>query len=1176
MRIKRIRLAAYGPFTDMRIDLPAAGSDFHILFGPNEAGKSTALKALRHMLFGIPVQTGVNFLHGYTKLRAGATLVKANGDEIAFLRRKGRAKTLRGRDDETVLDDDALAPFLGGVSPEVFEQMFAIGHAELIKGGEEILSGKGSVGQALFAAGAGLIRLQRIQNRLDEECGALFKPSGSTPSINRTTKAIREARKSQKEALLLPKTWQAHDRDLGDAQNRLEKVKKALGAHKQQQAWLERIREALPLIAEKRDMDARLTAYQGVPVLDDDFGDKRRDAEKELKIAVTVAGRSRVAIEKISREIDALPIPRRLLENALAIESLQHELGSFRKAQKDRPGLDGRMRQLQKQAADLIEEIGEEVMGRSIDELKLPPSTVGEVQTLGKAYERLTAKQESAREQHRNLNNRFNLTTAQRQAMPAPVDVSLLETALQSAQDAGPLEKQLADMRTAVETMESELTRWLKRQRFWTGSLESVDTLPLPTRETLDRFETRFDAFQRADEKYRESRASIKNQIAQTQTEIQTIVFSRNVPTESDLNASRTLRDQGWTLIRQELAGAIPSADDAQAFVKQFDHASGLPDSFEKSMVRADHISDRLRREADQVSRKGLLEARKKELEASLSDVEATLEKALAGHREMKASWQRVWEPSGIEPQTPREMRGWLSEMASLCGKLVDLRSQKARIEALAAQGEALKSDLLLALDAAGMPCEAKHPLSRLIKTAQATISAQRALASDMAAADKERINLKTELNACASSLSDLEEALSEWNTSWGKSLNRLGISPDASPSAAMAVIESVREARNKINDADILRKRIVGIDRDAAEFIDRVDELVEALAPDLKSETRDRAAERLNGRLNEARKDESKQVGLKEQLASAKKEQEDAESRILACNAMIETLCSEANCTTAEALAETEKRAQERQALIRKKSDLENQLRRLSAGAPVEVFIAETTSVDADGIAPRLQALDDEMGELEKERSALDQNIGALKLELRQMDGSSAAALHAESAERLLASLESDVEKYARLKIASIILSRTVEQYREKHQGPLISRASELFARMTLGAFSRLRADYDDKGNPVLVGIRAEKNTPVHVDGMSDGTADQLYLALRLASLEQYLENNEPLPFVVDDILMRFDDDRALATLDVLAGLSDKTQVLFFTHHWHLVELAENAGDPHLHFTLHRLRSQN
>jgi uncharacterized protein YhaN len=88
----------------------------------------------------------------------------------------------------------------------------------------------------------------------------------------------------------------------------------------------------------------------------------------------------------------------------------------------------------------------------------------------------------------------------------------------------------------------------------------------------------------------------------------------------------------------------------------------------------------------------------------------------------------------------------------------------------------------------------------------------------------------------------------------------------------------------------------------------------------------------------------------------------------------------------------------------------------------------------------------------------------------------------------------------------------------------------------------------------------------------MSDGTADQLYLALRLASLEQYLMANEPLPFVVDDILLRFDDDRALATLGVLVELAKKTQVLFFTHHKHLLELVKNSTAPGLDFNFQQL----
>jgi uncharacterized protein YhaN len=102
-------------------------------------------------------------------------------------------------------------------------------------------------------------------------------------------------------------------------------------------------------------------------------------------------------------------------------------------------------------------------------------------------------------------------------------------------------------------------------------------------------------------------------------------------------------------------------------------------------------------------------------------------------------------------------------------------------------------------------------------------------------------------------------------------------------------------------------------------------------------------------------------------------------------------------------------------------------------------------------------------------------------------------------------------------------------------------------------------------------VGVRPGGQARVGVDGMSDGTADQLYLALKLASLEHYLDNNPPMPFVVDDLLIHFDNPRAVAALQALARLSGRTQVLFFTHHEHLVDLARATIDREVLFT-HRL----
>jgi uncharacterized protein YhaN len=91
------------------------------------------------------------------------------------------------------------------------------------------------------------------------------------------------------------------------------------------------------------------------------------------------------------------------------------------------------------------------------------------------------------------------------------------------------------------------------------------------------------------------------------------------------------------------------------------------------------------------------------------------------------------------------------------------------------------------------------------------------------------------------------------------------------------------------------------------------------------------------------------------------------------------------------------------------------------------------------------------------------------------------------------------------------------------------------------------------------IVALR-DDGKEVSVDGLSEGTRYQLYLALRIASLERYLERNPPLPLVLDDILIHFDDDRAAAAFAVLGELAERMQILFFTHHARDLTLAAGA----------------
>ena len=174
-------------------------------------------------------------------------------------------------------------------------------------------------------------------------------------------------------------------------------------------------------------------------------------------------------------------------------------------------------------------------------------------------------------------------------------------------------------------------------------------------------------------------------------------------------------------------------------------------------------------------------------------------------------------------------------------------------------------------------------------------------------------------------------------------------------------------------------------------------------------------------------------------------------------------------------------------------------------------------------------------------------------------MDGGPAAAESAARGQEELARLRELARQYARFRLAAHLLELEIEHYRKANQGPLLKRAEEHFAQLTLGLYESLSVDYDRDGRPHLLAVR-DDGAQVRPQVLSDGERDQLYLALRIAGLERHLDSNQPLPFVADDVFVNFDDKRAGAGFKVLGTLAQRTQVIFFTHHSRLRDVAREA----------------
>lgn len=277
-----------------------------------------------------------------------------------------------------------------------------------------------------------------------------------------------------------------------------------------------------------------------------------------------------------------------------------------------------------------------------------------------------------------------------------------------------------------------------------------------------------------------------------------------------------------------------------------------------------------------------------------------------------------------------------------------------------------------------------------------------------------------------------------------------------------------------------------------------------------------------------------------------------------IACDAPPETIC----LRLASALEATEARASERHTL-------EAEL------ATSRLGLAETigSGERADRVRARLAEGDRAGWEAERDRTvraieearlawraARDEETAAAR-ELAALEGSDEIARSEIEIATLTAELHETLSEWMRLGFAHELLRETVERYERERQPAVIAKASELFAVVTGGRYERLIAREDERGPGRTVVALSRNGSLVDAASLSRGTAEQLYLCLRLGLASVHAERSTALPFVLDDVLVNFDPQRAAAVADVIAATAESHQVIVFTCHPHVVEALKKAA---------------
>jgi uncharacterized protein YhaN len=1155
MKINTFKLLAYGPFTDKVLDF--SGNDFglHVVYGLNEAGKSTAMRALIGLFYGFGHIVADDWLHDYNKLAVGASLNFLDGEVLNLSRYKRRKNDLINDDTGEPFEQAKLDLHLGKMGRENFEHAFGISHSSLRQGVESVLAAGGDLGHALFAATSGLNTLKQVTVKLEDKHNQLFTPR-KQKGINAGISQLNKLRKEQRDASAGHRQWKKMKKELDDLQQRevegIEQVE-ALGL---KISLLSRYRGALKFVAAREQLEKDLTDLGVVPDLSDDFSQRRVAAQVAIKESRQAENNLTRDLADIDRKLEKLTYDEKIIANEKLVKSLADEAHVHTQAVAHSKDQRARIYQHNESAQQALDLLHPGLTLDSAQALRLSKPEKGKIQRLGaegaKAQESVDSTLKALHLAEANLEK----TQAELDKLEKPKDTSALADCLTRAAEYGKLEDRLADAKAQLALSKEQVEVDLAALGLWTGDISELERLALPTEETMRNFEADLaDTDQKLADMEKES-VRIQESLKEKEKAFLELTKTRKLPSLDDLRLHRNLRDRGWQSVRRVW---LENGDVDPDFMAAFPENSDLAGAYEKSVAGADNTADVLRDDADAVARAEALKTDIQHQKESLKEIKAHQQGLGKDRTDLWSRWEKLWTPPGIDPLTPREMAAWSGRAAELRRKTSDVRKLQMAADQFQGDIERIRSDVATALEHMAVNFSEKASYSAIIELARRIVKHNDQLHKNRLDIELRITALKEDINAGSHQKSDVEQNLQRWSDDWAQAISKLGFSADARPEDVNDFVLALDDVFSELEKAKERQQRIDAMQHNRKAYARRVAEAVAKLAPDLIDLEPEAAAIELNARLTGDKERRQEYRLLEKEKRKKRSDLSKENEKLAALEEALRLLCIDACADSPDQLHDIETRAAIKIKLTDKLDTVNERLAELASGQNLQEFVEQVKAHDPDELVAKLERLEVEKQEALHKQKSIVQEIAIATKELQSIGGESLAVAIAEEAEGLVGKIQADVEYYVKLKLASTILTKAMERYRQSNQSPVLSIAGDYFKTMSQGSFAGLRADFDDKGDPVIKAKRPDGKM-LTLAKMSDGSRDQLFLALRLGGLTRYIKANGPMPFIVDDVLVHFDDDRSASALAALGELGKETQVVFFTHHKHLITLAESS----------------
>ncbi|MBK8261348.1 MAG: AAA family ATPase [Nannocystis sp.] len=1197
MRIDRLSVERFGRFGRLDLDL---GPGLNVLHGPNEAGKSTLLEAIRSLFFGIDERTPYAFRFSYHDIALRADLQDSSGQHLEITRKKRRkgalTGTLRSEAGAVEIDEARFAGYFAGVSEHLYGAIFGFDLADLQRGAAVLeVAGLGELLGGASLGGSGEA-IRRAVAELQGEAEGLFKARGKNPAINRTLELLRDARERLRDATLQQGQYQGLEQRRSGTCEALEAAERA---QRQASARLDRVRRlaaAADDFAEQQAVAAGLAAPANQSPLTSAEAGRARALVAEVEAqARAVAALEEERVRLVTRAAGLADDPGLRAEGG-AIEGLLRRVDAIARLRREVPAERAAVLLERSRLAAEAGALGLETEGAG--DGAVDPAAAGGAGEADRAA--LRERLRAAVERWRGAREKVSLAsgTARREAAELAAAAAAAAAAGERAEEAGAAALLLeveaaAGQRAEMEAAALEARGFAAEVEALLAGVEprpapeGLAALRLPSAEALMASSQASATAAQASLMMAAEEERVTAALSQVSAEIEALTAARALPSGEALAAARAAREAAFEALEGRLRERVAISE-----IERYGLLRGLA----AAIVEADALADRLLAEADAVVATRTLEARAAELRARAAALKGEKEAAARAAAAAMASAEALWAPCGLAP--PREAGLWLRAVSRAQDLARAQQLREARVAELRPRLAALEARARGLLGGTGLSWAGMVRGLRELERAQEGRRVREAAAKERAAA----LTAATALAKAGLAAAQAEE--SRLAAEVAALLPAFGLPGELDPLAALHQVERRREYDAR---AAALREReralagreaeLRGFDEEAAALLGRLQVNALGRAPESVIEV-------LGGRWRGL---EAAAVAREHALAAAAAKEADSAAAAASLAARREALRAlfesvkgrsasgdgaagsggdapgwssrddaapgdaagggsgaageEAGSAAWHAVVATLTRwaaaAGAREELEGRAVALERRLARtLGGGEGRRVDEEELRQGTGSQWREEEAALRRELERSDQQRAGLAVQKGKLDQELESLGSDRAARVSAEM-ESLVAELTEQVDRYVQVHVAQRILERVTERHAREHQSAILGYASELCGAITGGRYVRVVPEPEGK-TLALVDVNGEARAPA---ALSTGTREQLFLALRLAYVLDYCDRAEPLPVVMDDVLVNFDAARAQATLEALRRVAGSTQVLLFTCHRHLVEMAAQVA---------------